>query len=359
VKEGLSKWIGLFLLLAIVAAGVGYRYYSGMIGESLALKGFVGGEKVNFLEDPEVRSFLRQKYRITLEYSKAGSIEMVRDEKGTSDFIWPSSEVALEIYKARKNMPLVKSQVIFNTPIVLYSWDFIVKALLENGFVKKNGETLLVTDLSRLIQMILTGKRWSDIGVNQLYGKISIISTDPTRSNSGYVFAGLLANVLVGDVAEDTSIAKVLPTLRSFFNRLGYLESSSGDLFDQYLRMGAGSKPIVVGYENQLVEFSLMNQKQWETVNSKVAILYPAPTVWSSHPLIAISSNGKKLIEALLDPKLQKIAWEKHGFRTGMIGVQNDPKVLEIAGIPESISQVIPLPGMTVMTAIGEALQTH
>ena len=44
------------------------------------------------------------------------------------------------------------------------------------------------------------------------------------------------------------------------------------------------------------------------------------------------------LIEALQDEEIQKIVWEQHGFRSGLAGVQNDPKVLNIAGIPESIT---------------------
>lgn len=40
---------------------------------------------------------------------------------------------------------------------------------------------------------------------------------------------------------------------------------------------------------------------------------------------------------------------EKHGFRTGVIGQENDPKILEVVGIPESITEVVPMPNPIIM----------
>lgn len=167
------------------------------------------------------------------------------------------------------------------------------------------------------------------------------------------MFSGLLANLLNGgDVVDDSSIETVLPEVVRFFRKLGYLEHSSGDLFDQYLRTGVGAKPIIVGYENQIVEFSLEHADLWPQVKDEMRILYPVPTVWSSHPIMSLSPKGDALIEALMDPELQKLAWEKHGFRTGLMGVENDPQVLAIAGIPAKITKVIPMPSPQVMDRI-------
>ena len=87
-------------------------------------------------------------------------------------------------------------------------------------------------------------------------------------------------------------------------------------------------------------------------MQDKVRILYPQPTVWSSHPLIILQEKANILIEALQDEEIQKIAWEQHGFRSGLAGVQNDPKVLNIAGIPESITYVVPMPSLVAMDTI-------
>ncbi|HTY57803.1 MAG TPA: hypothetical protein VMF59_03260, partial [Bacteroidota bacterium] len=268
-----------------------------------------------------------------------------------ADFLWPSSEVALAAYKMQHGN-LVKSETIFNSPIVLYSWDIVTDALIRENIVTVRDSVYYVTDLPRLIGFAVNGKKWKDIGLAELYGKVSIISTDPNKSNSGAMFAGLLADILCGDTADSAGVAAVLPKIKSYFLSLGYMEHSSGDLFQQYLSTGVGAKPIIVGYESQIIEFSMQNASQWPSVKNKVRILYPEPTVWSSHPLILQSPKAEALRQALLDPGVQKIAWEQHGFRTGMMGAQNDPKLLAVVGIPAVVNKVIPLPGPLAMEKI-------
>ena len=81
-------------------------------------------------------------------------------------------------------------------------------------------------------------------------------------------------------------------------------------------------------------------------------LLQPRPTVWSSHSIFAFTPLGDRLLEALRDPELQRLAWEQHGFRSGLIGVQNDPAVLDVVGVPATIEQVIPMPKPAVMDQI-------
>jgi hypothetical protein len=353
-----NKLIGIILLLVIILGAVAYR----LLGTSSAitLKGYIGGEKQAFLADEKVQEILRKRYQIELDYTKAGSIEMVKEAHGDDiDFLWPSSQVALELFKMGQQSRLVKDEVIFSSPIVLYSWDIVTDALMHAGIVEKINETYYIVDFPKLINLVIEGKTWADIGLDELYGKISIISTDPTKSNSGNMFSGLLANMLYGqgDVVTEQSIDTVLPTIQTLFARLGFMEHSSSDLFEAYLTKGVGDKPIIVGYESQIVEFSLEHEKLWPRVKEKVRILYPRPTVWSSHPLILLKQHEKDLIKALQDEDIQRLAWERHGFRTGLIGVQNDPKVLDIAGIPEEITHVIPMPSPQVMDKIIAALE--
>ncbi len=52
--------------------------------------------------------------------------------------------------------------------------------------------------------------------------------------------------------------------------------------------------------------------------------MYPEPTSWNSHCVIAFNEKGEKFIGALNDPKVQEIAFNKYGFRTGVTGGQCD-----------------------------------
>lgn len=354
-----NKVIGLGILIVIIAAGVIFQQVF-MAGKVVTLKGYVGGEKLAFLANESVQNILRRQYRLEVDYTKAGSIEMVQETHGEEiDCLWPSSQVALELFKMNQSSRLIKDEVIFSSPIVLYSWDIVVDALMQIGIVEKLDDTYYIVDFPRLLNLIIEGKQWSDIGLESLYGKIGIVSTDPTKSNSGNMFSGLLANILYtgGDVVDSQTIETVLPTIQTVFTRLGFMHHSSSDLFEAYLTKGVGDKPIIVGYESQIVEFSLQHQQLWPKVKEKVRILYPRPTVWSSHPLIILQENAQPLIAALQNEDIQRLAWEQHGFRTGLIGVQNDPKVLDVAGIPEEITHVIPMPSPVVMDTIITTLQ--
>lgn len=349
-----NKMLGLIMLGVIIGGAVAYQQVF-RAGKVVVLKGFVGGEKTGFLEDEQVQKLLQKKYGISIEATKAGSIEMINELQGKNfDFLWPSSQLPLELFKLNPQNKLVKSDVIFNSPIVLYSWDLVTEALIKIKIVEKVQDTYYIVDFPKLIQLVVEGKKWADIGVNELYGKILITSTDPTKSNSGNMFAGLLANILsqTGDVANEQSLAPVLPKIKAIFTSLGFMETSSSNLFQAYLTKGIGDKPIIVGYENQIVEFTLQYEKLWPNVKDKVRILYPRPTVWSSHPLMILQDRAKTLIPALQDSDVQKLAWERHGFRTGLMGVQNDPKVLKIAGIPATITNVMPMPSPAVMEKI-------
>lgn len=339
-----------FLILVLVIAGVLIFKVSHSV-PAVTLHGYVGGEKAGFLQNEKVLNIFAKRYGVKLDWSKAGSMEMVRDTMQKADFLWPSSEVSLEYYKTSHGN-LAKSENIFNSPIVLYSWDIVADALIKEKIVTVTDGIYFITDLPRLIELTVEGKKWSDIGLNQLYGKVSIISTDPNKSNSGAVFAGLLASVMCSDISDEKNVECVLPKIKSYFTSLGFMEHSSSDLFQQYLSTGVGAKPIIVGYESQIVEFSIQNAAQWPSIKSHIRILYPEPTVWSAHPLIIQSDKTEALRKALLDPEIQKIAWEQHGFRTGMIGAQNDPKLLSVVGIPAQITKVIPLPNYKIMDQI-------
>lgn len=79
----------------------------------------------------------------------------------------------------------------------------------------------------------------------ELYGSVSVDTTDPAKSNSGNMFAALLADVLNGgQTLTPEGVGEILPQLQTIFGKLGYMETSSADLFDQFLRWGLGATPV-------------------------------------------------------------------------------------------------------------------
>lgn len=347
-----SKIIGGIILIIVIIVVVVFQIINTNRPEEITVTGYLGGEKTGLMEDEEVKKILKNKYGLTVNYTKAGSIEMIEQDSSDKDYLFPSSQTALELFNENKSDKLYKSEIVFNSPIVIYTWKPIAEALIKNGIVEKKDESYYIADTTELINLVTERKKWSDIGVNDLYGYITIQSTDPNKSNSGNMFAGLVANIMNNQTVVDTnSVDDILPKLKDFFGKIGYMEHSSSDLFEQYLKTGMGAKPMIAGYENQMIEFAIENPSDWNVVKEQVVVLYPEPTVWSSHPLIALNEKGARLIEALQDPEIQEIAWTKHGFRTGVSGTINT-EVEGFYGIPKNINAVIQMPNPDTMQKI-------
>ena len=350
-----AKLIGLIVVCGVIGAAIGYKTSSDR-NLSTVLKGYVGGEKIGFLEDEDVGNILRKKYHLTLDYSKAGSLDMVTADKEGKDFLWPSSQTALELYKQEVGKP-VRSDTIFNTPIVIYTRKAVSDALKKEGIVSvsagaSGSADVYTVDLEKLVGLVEDGTSWSSVGLPQLYGNVTVSSTDPTKSNSGNMFAGLLANTLAGGVATESNIDEYLPEIKSIFEKSGYMESSSADIFSEFLKMGMGAKPLVVGYENQLLEFVSQQPSKWDKVKDDVVMLYPVPTVWSSHVLIALDDQGSGAVVALQDEEIEDLAWKKHGFRTDVSGGSADLSAYDGIGIEETVTQVGQMPNYKTMKKI-------
>lgn len=344
--------IGLVILVLVIAGAAAYGIFRGMSPDEVRLSGYVGGEKINFLEDPDVKKILQKDYGITIDIHKAGSLDMVRaNDLDRRNFIWPSSQTALELYEDTVGQTH-KDDITFNTPIVLYSRKAIADGLVEAGLARLENEVYYV-DMPALVAAMREDKSWADIGLTNLYGDVSIHTTDPAKSNSGNMFSGLVTNMLNGNrVVTQNTVGDILPDLEKIFAKIGYMETSSSDLFSLFLTTGMGNKPIVAGYENQLLEFSAMHPEEWANVKSDIVIMYPTPTVWSSHIFIALDAQGERLMTALRDERLQKIAWERHGFRTGVYGSSSQQNNFDVPGVAEQITQIIQMPNYRSMSEI-------
>ena len=357
--------LGLLLLLVVVAVALGVSLFDlSSLTRDLDSRDpvevaiFYGGEKTALLNNPEVREIIEKHHKVSLDATKAGSIEMATtlDSRG-KDCLWPSNMVAVELAR-QSGKTVLGEETIFNSPIVFYAWAEVAAALERAGAIGRDGEGFLVADVDRIAQLITEGKRWKeDLGL-EIYGPFKVFSTDPSKSNSGNIWSGLLATAFNGGrTPTDKTLAEVLPRVEGYFDAMGFMESSSGDIFENFLKQGMGARPIIVGYENQLVEFIKANETYADLIRDKIRTIYPQPTIFASHPLISLTPACKRLQEALSDPDLQALAWADHGFRTGLIGVENDPAAIAVARMPETVALVVPMPSAAVMSEIIETVR--
>ena len=351
-----KKIVGLILLVVLMAVIGGIYFVTGNAPQIVNVDGYVGGEKIELLEDEEVRSVFEEKYGLNVDYSRAGSLDMMTADLSGRDYLFPSSSIALEYYEDLHGSP-VQSEIVLNTPIVLYTHQIVLDAFENQGLITTDGDVHYI-DMAGLLELIQNGTQWSDIGLSELYGRVSVDTTDPSRSNSGNMFAALVANVLNGgQTLTEADLDTILPELQDIFGKLGYMETSSSDLFSQFLRMGVGAEPLIAGYESQLIEYAALYPDEYDRIRDDVVMLYPAPTVWSAHVMIALDENGQILLNAMQDEEIQDIAWKKHGFRTGNYGDIADSGTIPADGVAASITQVAQVPSYDVMKVIIEQLE--
>ena len=341
--------IAAFIVVTII--GISASFMIEQKDTAIIVTGAVGSGKEDFLADPEILKILHEKYNINLRVDDWSNDALIKDTLITKnnldyDFVFFSDESFYDYYRkpaAEHEAPrlkILKSRIALSTPIVVYSWDSICDVLMSRGIVKRSGDTYYITDMPAMLSHIEKNTKWSDIGIEDIYGKIEIASTDPVISSPGATYYGLLASIMNEGDVDESNIGEVLPKLKDFYKLSGFMNKTPTELFDLYLRMGKGAYPMIVDYEKSMIEFANKNPDGFAKVKDKIRVLYPSPTLWNSHCIISFTEGGTAYVDALADPEIQKIAWEKYGFRTGVVGGEYDVKAVPVQGIPQEITSV-------------------
>ena len=359
MKGRKEVWIGLGILIILVLIIIGIKFFSAN-GESIIESNLktvyvaTGGGKENFLADEEVNKIMKKKYGLNVIYDSWSNGKLIKNplvrEDGTKyDVMFCSDQRFYDYYKLApdttkgeaERYTVQKGGLTLNTPIVIYSWDTVVDALIEQKIVTEQDGVYYITDMPKLISYILEGKKWKDIGVDMLYGSINIDSTDPVTSSPGATYYGLLLSIMCDGEITDEAVAENLPKLKEFYTKSGYMNNTPADLFELYLKTGVGGKPMIVDYEKSVIDFANSNPDGWEQVKDKMRILYPTPTIWNSHCIASFDEAGNEYYEAYEDKEIQQIAWSKYGFRTGVTGGNYDVTQVNVNGIPQSIISTV------------------
>lgn len=373
--------IGIVIFVVLILAVIGFKFFTdsgtGVSGLTTVYVA-TGGGKEDFLADPDVVKILRKKYKLNVVFDnwsngKTVQLPLIREAVGlgnsnianaisngndgysihsdgvsTYDALFTSDQRFYDYYKLypdkEKNeadrYSVKGGNLTLNTPIVIYSWKEIVDALMNEGIVTEKDGVYYISDMTKLMNYILEGKKWSDIGINGLYGNLNIASTDPVTSSPGATYYGLLLSVLSeGQVTVD-NIKDNLPKLKQFYVKSGYMNNTPADLFDRYLKVGMGGQPMIVDYEKSIIDFANSSPDDFATVKDQIRILYPSPTIWNSHCFAYFTDNGEKLYKAFDDKEIQQIAWERYGFRTGITGGEYDVSSIGI-GVPQTITSTV------------------
>ena len=353
--------IGIVIFVVLILIIVGIKIFSGSENGNSTVSDkdlttvyvATGGGKEDFLADEDVVRIMREKYKLNVVYDSWSNGKLivnplVREDGTKYDVMFASDQRFYDYYKLAPNKAngeadryqVLQGGLTLNTPIVIYSWTEVVDALIKEKIVTEQDGVCYITDMNKLMQYILEGKKWSDIGLTKLYGNINIASTDPVTSSPGATYYGLLLSILCESQVNDASVQENLPKLKDFYVKSGYMNNTPADLFERYLKTGMGGEPMIVDYEKSIIDFANSNPDGFEQVKNNIKVLYPAPTIWNSHCIASFTENGNKFYKAFDDPEIQKIAWERYGFRTGITGGSYDVSKFEI-GVPQSVTSTV------------------
>ena len=351
--------IGIGIFIFIIIAIILIKYFQDNNGNELnknldTVYVATGGGKEDFITDEEVVKIMEDKYNLNVVYDSWSNGKLVlnplvrKDNKTKYDAMFCSDQRFYDYYKVAADKTkgeadrytVLNGGLTLNTPIVIYSWGKVVDSLVKENIVTEKEGVYYITDMNKLLQYILAGKKWSDIGLEELYGNINIASTDPVTSSPGATYYGLLLSIMCGGTVTDEGVQTNLPKLKEFYQKSGYMNNTPADLFERYLKTGMGGEPMIVDYEKSIIEFANENPDGYNQVKDDIRVLYPTPTIWNSHCIATFDDAGNKFYKAFDDANIQQIAWSKYGFRTGITGGSYDVSSFGI-GIPKTITSTV------------------
>lgn len=143
MKLSKSKIIGLIALLAVVGVVCGTLVWRqsqpapAEPTEQVSITGYLGGEKIGLFDDAKFKA-LAAKQGIAIDYRKAGSLAMMDADRKGMDYLFPSSRAPSNTAMRKASRPPPKSDIVFNSPIVLYTHKAVADGLVNGGLVTKD-----------------------------------------------------------------------------------------------------------------------------------------------------------------------------------------------------------------------------
>ncbi|MEU5700255.1 hypothetical protein [Streptomyces aurantiacus] len=281
--------------------------------------------KRDFFEDPGVRRILME-HGFRVHITNMGSRDIATQDVAGYDVVFPSGQPAADLItreRAKAGHPVLTYRP-FVSPIVLATYREYAETLRDAGIAEPqrggaSAPLYYTLDMDKFLQQTRQGKRWKDLGIKK-HGvdngnKILAQTSDVCDSNSGGTYLGLVSFVWHGNDAPNSGkeADKYARDIKDLLIEQGLPGSERAET---YLSVdGKSIAPISVIYEHQY----LAHQIRYEATHGKPddgrVLLYPSTRFVTEPQLVALSDDGERLGELVLEePELQHKAMEL-GFR--------------------------------------------
>jgi ABC-type Fe3+ transport system substrate-binding protein len=168
-------------------------------------------------------------------------------------------------------------------------------------------------------------KGWSAVGGQASWGKLKLIQTDPTKSNSGMTTLALMFNEYRKSHPDAMpSSAGFLSFMRGIEGTVDQFPETTSKSLDAFVN-GGGRYDMAIAYEQNAV--AALDKGQTD-----IKVIYPDPTVEIDFPAAILStpwvtdsekSMASSFIDYLLSSDVQKSAL-KLGFRPALTDMRSD-----------------------------------
>lgn len=182
MKLSKSKIIGLIALLAVVGVVCGTLVWRqsqpapAEPTEQVSITGYLGGEKIGLFDDAKFKA-LAAKQGIAIDYRKAGSLAMMDADRKGMDYLFPSSRAAVE-YGNAKGVKAPQSDIVFNSPIVLYTHKAVADGLVNGGLVTKDDSGAYHMDMAKAVDAMVANTTWR----RRIHGRLRAVPHRLDRS---------------------------------------------------------------------------------------------------------------------------------------------------------------------------------
>lgn len=252
---------------------------------------------------------------------------MLEDSASTPIHVWSPASSAYRDHFERQwrtrnisNSPILKSENLALTPMVLVMWETRRKALLTK-YAKVNFQT--ISDAMR------EPEGWGAIAGHPEWGRFKFGHTHPGRSNSGLLALVLMAyefthkehGLSSSDVGQGDFQAWMERFERGVARPGGSLTHSTGTLMREMVLRGPSQYDCLLIYENLAIDYLDSAKDRW----GELFVDYPEPNIWNEHPFYILDvpwSDSRQrtaaaaFLKFLMSEPIQKRALE-HGFRPG------------------------------------------
>lgn len=285
----------------------------------------VGGSKIEYLDDPEVRAQLLRRH-VTVQLTRLGSREAARADFGGVDFVFPSGQPAADLVEQRRQetKEYASAHRVFVSPIVLATYREYAETLRAQGLARpqpgQDPGRPLYYDLSlgAFLDQGRAGRTWDELGVGRhgvSNGNVVLAQTsDVCAANSAATYLGLVAYVTRGGVPRSPEEGVELARqLRPLLREQGLPLRAPDALY--FIPEGRGLVPVVVIYEHQYLAYQLGRVDTRAGLDEDRVLLYPDATFQSEPTLVALTAEARSLGDHLTtDPLLRRRALEL-GYR--------------------------------------------